>query len=168
MATNKGFAEERFSLLLQSETQKWVQFSNVYPCWFDQVVRLRFTLRSPGCFPELKYRVTGFNLSNGSVVRYGASPVRYNGCVTTTGTTTYDDSTMNRVYHPLLAMIASATDRELAKSSSAVAQTLPESAAVEHADLLASSRRGAVCVRFDSYRRRASETRHHEDQSPDG
>lgn len=39
----------------------------------------------------------------------------FNGCVTASRTTSYDHTAMNRVYHPLLALIASATDRELSK-----------------------------------------------------
>ena len=43
------------------------------------------------------------------------SPAVYNECVTAFKITTYDDTAMNKIYHPLLALIASATDRELAK-----------------------------------------------------
>ena len=40
---------------------------------------------------------------------------RYNECVTASKFTTYDNTTMSKIFHPLLALIASATDRELAK-----------------------------------------------------
>ncbi|MCA9112203.1 MAG: helix-turn-helix domain-containing protein [Planctomycetaceae bacterium] len=39
----------------------------------------------------------------------------YNECVTLLQTTDHDDTEMEKIVHPLLAMIASATDRELAK-----------------------------------------------------
>ena len=39
----------------------------------------------------------------------------YNECVISSHTTTYDNTLMTRIFHPLLALIASATDRELAK-----------------------------------------------------
>jgi len=42
-------------------------------------------------------------------------PAVYNECVTAFRVMTYDDTAMNKIYHPLLALIASATDRELAK-----------------------------------------------------
>ena len=60
------------------------------------------------------HEVTGMALCT-SIVPYAGSPVRYNECVTHSRITTSDDTKMNRVYHPLLALIASATDRELAK-----------------------------------------------------
>ena len=43
------------------------------------------------------------------------SLVRYNGCAIRFQTTTYDHTPMPALFHPLLALIASATDRELAK-----------------------------------------------------
>lgn len=39
----------------------------------------------------------------------------YNECVTRSRTVTCDDNAMTRIFHPLLALIASATDKELAK-----------------------------------------------------
>ncbi len=42
-------------------------------------------------------------------------PAGYNECVTPSNITTSDDTPMSKIFHPLLALIASATDRELAK-----------------------------------------------------
>ena len=44
------FAEKRFSLPSPSETQKWVQFCNVYPCLSDRDQATRLGVRSPDCF----------------------------------------------------------------------------------------------------------------------
>jgi putative transposase len=44
-----------------------------------------------------------------------STPAVYNECVTASKISTYDNTRMSRIYHPLLALIASATDRELAK-----------------------------------------------------
>ena len=49
------------------------------------------------------------------VSAYAASPVQYNECVTDCELTISDDRSMLRIYHALLALIASATDRELEK-----------------------------------------------------
>ena len=42
-------------------------------------------------------------------------PAGYNECVTRSNITTSDDTPMPKIFHPLLALIASATDKELAK-----------------------------------------------------
>jgi putative transposase len=42
-------------------------------------------------------------------------PAGYNECVTPSTITTYEDTPMSKIFHPLLALIASATDKELAK-----------------------------------------------------
>jgi hypothetical protein len=39
----------------------------------------------------------------------------YKGCVTPSHITTYDDNTITAIFHPLLALIASATNSQLAK-----------------------------------------------------
>jgi len=41
--------------------------------------------------------------------------VLYNECVIPVQITGYDDTAMTKIFHPLLALIASATDRELAR-----------------------------------------------------
>ncbi|WP_437193254.1 hypothetical protein [Planctomicrobium sp. SH527] len=41
--------------------------------------------------------------------------VLYNQCAKAFQTTDYDNTNMAAIFHPLLALIASATDRELAK-----------------------------------------------------
>lgn len=41
--------------------------------------------------------------------------VGYNGSVTRFNNDIYDDSTMTQIFHPFLALIASATDKELAR-----------------------------------------------------
>ena len=39
----------------------------------------------------------------------------YNECATPLHNTDFDNTTISKIFHPLLALIASATDRELAK-----------------------------------------------------
>ena len=42
-------------------------------------------------------------------------PVGYNECVTASNITTSDNTPMTKIFHPLLALIASASDKALAK-----------------------------------------------------
>ena len=50
-----------------------------------------------------------------AIRHYIDSPAVYNECVTQSNFTTPDNTPMTKLFHPLLTLIASATDKELAK-----------------------------------------------------
>ena len=93
--------------LATTKEKSWYMLGYMLGCghWFGSL-RSRFGRTPNG--PRI-------SVATAVISRAIQPPVGSNECVTTSVITSSDDTPMSRIFHPLLALIASATDKELAK-----------------------------------------------------